>query len=48
MVEMISTVVVSVLTNILIFAIICEKCSNIEELRKENEELKKEIEKIKR
>ena len=47
MVEIISTVIINLVTNFLTFVIIYEICKNIE-LKKENEELKKEIEEMKR
>ena len=47
MAEIISTVIINVVTNFLTFVILYEMCSN-NELKKENEELKKEIENLKR
>ena len=47
MVEIISTVIVNVVTNFLTFVILYEIFINVE-LKKENEELKKEIEEMKR
>ena len=47
MVEIMSTVIINVVTNFLTLVILYELSNNIE-LKKENSELKKEIEKLKR